>query len=188
MKTKYILIFLILITFTIMFSCASPTVKTNNDSNGKKITTIISPNNYDTLADTLSLKMFMKNYMPYVSNFCLNDTGISIVIEDDTSITTFLYHNYAFNLKLDLKRKNKNVFDTTITKFIFKDSLDATFYKTAVLSELKYEFVRSNKMYFKTFFSSIDSTEFAEAEMAIYYKTDKVGEINFWGFKDSTHK
>lgn len=161
----------------IFFSCTAPTTETYVGEDGKTVYVTIYHNDYDTIVDTLEYKKMFVNYNLFVSKYCLNDTGVCIVFEDDTSITKNLYHNYAVNIKLDKKRKN--IFDIIIDKSIFKDSLDSTFYEHAVIYNIQYKEARTNKLYFNVFFAEADSDSTTEFEMSVFYKNRKLGEIEY---------
>lgn len=165
----------------LLVSCSGPTVETYINEEGKTVTIKTYPCDYDTISDTLNLKVFLKNYEAEISKLCLNDKGIKKTVEDDTSILTVIHHNYAVNVKLS--DKNKILIDTLIEKNVFSDSLDSVILNQLLISDFKIIEVKSNKIQFDATLTTPDSTEVYKSVIDLYYKRKRKGETTVLNIK-----
>lgn len=137
---------------------------------------------FDTITKKQKIRIENDFYELSIKSYCLIDNSISKTSNYDKSKT--IYHNYETEILLTLK--NDTILISKITKETFSDSLSGDFYKYTVLKDVEYNNVRSNRLYFKAFLNVPDSNCAAEAEFAIFFKTNKKGQIDYWNFKNIT--
>jgi hypothetical protein len=138
----------------------------------------------DTVKLTQDLKIENTIQQLVVKLYSLNDSLIVIETQDLKEV----YHNYAFEILL---RNNRDtILRKKLTKEIFKDSIDINDYKVITLSEIGYENIRSNRIYFNVGFEEADNFgcsrgfNFQQCDVGIFFRTIKKGKISFGNFRD----
>jgi len=158
--------------------------KSKNNFTEESIQTEYQPIDIDTIVTEKALSMYNELYNLKMIQYCLNDSAIinEIQMENEnahlTKKTISVSHNYS--AKIILIKNNKEVFTKQITKDIFKDSLQTEFLKTLTLREIQYDFVRTNRLYFKANLIALNTGLVEEFRFAIYYQTEKIGQLDFW--------
>lgn len=161
-------------TLIFIFGC-NPKIEPNVNQSKSEIT--YWKTDYDTITETNEINIENETYHLNTKTYCLNDS--SIVKKSDN--ITFIYHNYIS--ELTLKKGNFIVLKSQINKEIFKDSLDNDFYRHSILKNIKFNFVRSNRLYFKSKFNLPETDWIIESDFAIFFRTNKKGKINYWNVK-----
>jgi hypothetical protein len=182
---------LIYIAFLLILQSCNQNGKKSLNSNKNKDNSIdLSSNNdtiitywqpdFDTIIKNQKVRIENDFYDLSIKSYCLNDSSISRASDYDNSKA--IYHDYETEILLTLN--SDTVLISKVTKGTFSDSLSGNFYKYAVLKDVEYNFVRSNRLYFKAFLNVPDSDWGVESEFAYFFRTNKKGQINCWSFKD----
>lgn len=126
-----------------------------------------------------------EEYRLNIDRYCLNDSSIKheISIEnnvDQKLIPAFqVYHNYEAEIGLS-NGEQDTIIKKKIKKEIFKDSLSEAFYQESTILNVKYESVRSNRIYFNVILSAPDTDWQEEFTCAIFFRTDKISQLDYW--------
>ena len=171
-----------------LFSCQNSTKKEVLKIEKQTVESLDTIINYweiktDTAIQIDTVRIGNDFYQLEIKTFSLNDSSI-IRWNTLNKPTTYkdIYHSYATDLTL--KKGKTIILKSKIDNETFKDSLDGDFLNHSILKEVSFDFVRSNRLYFKSKFNVPDTGWMFENQFAIFYKTNKKGQINFWGFKD----
>lgn len=172
----------------IVFGCVNKQTEKkngkNNINNDTRVEKKYQPVDNDSSFKEKELSIYNQPYKLKIVKYCLNDSNSSneIMIINPNGIGTRkmsnISHNYFVNIILT--KDNNEVFKKQITKETFMDSLDAKFYKKAVLREIEYNFVRTNRLYFKAILAIPETDLTSEMTFAIFYQTKKIGQLDFW--------
>jgi hypothetical protein len=182
---------LIYITFLLILQGCNQTEKSRFDSDkdmhdsinlSSKNGTVITywQPDFDTITKKQKIQIENIFYELTIKSYCLNDSSISRKSDYDKS--KVVYHDYKTEIILTIK--SDTVLISNVTKETFSDSLSGDFYKYTVLTDVEYAFVRSNRIYFKALLNVSGSDWVVESEFAIFFRTNKKGQINYWNFKD----
>lgn len=71
------------------------------------------------------------------------------------------------------------ILKSRVNKKTFKDGLNEELYHYAVLKDVDFDFIRSNRLYFKAFFKILKAEKNIELDFAIFYRTNKKGQIDY---------
>lgn len=128
-----------------------------------------------------------EQYKLEINKYCLNDSAIrqniSIDGESEGKLMPAIqvYHNYEVMLHLGKFKSDPNtIFMKKISKEIFKDSLSEEFYNQATVFYVNYHSTLSNRVYCKVVLSMPDSDWQEEFICAIFFRTDKISQMDFW--------
>lgn len=134
------------------------------------------PIDIDTTEKVIRLSMYNEPYSLKIKRYCLNDS--SVINEAGIKGALNISHNYAF--RIILVKANKVVLSKQVNKETFKDSLNAQLYTAELLRNVQYDFVRTNRLYFKAMITNPQTNQNDEIQFAVFYKTNRIGELNFW--------
>ena len=136
------------------------------------------PTSFDTISTAQEILIGNSKHKLEIISFSLNDSSITRLKANLKEV----YHNH--NFELVLSKQLDTVFRAIIQKKHFKDSLNIGFYKNCILSDIKYEGIRSNRLYFKGSFSVPDTDWMYENDFAVFYRTKKKHKIDSWNYKE----
>jgi len=147
-------------------------------------TVIYWQTDFDTIRENREVKIGNEIYHLELKTYSLNDSSI-IKINDLNKPIIYkdIYHDNE--IEIVLKKENQAILKSLVKKSTFKDSLDGDFLKYSVLKFIDYDGIRSNRIYFKGFFNVPDTDWAIGNDFAIFYLTEKKGEIDFWNFIDA---
>jgi hypothetical protein len=146
-----------------------------------------SPIDMDTIETEIKLSMYNELYNLKIKKYCLNDSAIANKLStpidraERTKKVLNISHNYS--VQIILMKDNKVVISKQVDKEIFKDSLNSKFYSAGVLKTVQYDFVRTNRLYFKATITIPQTDQNDELQFAIFYQTNKIGQLDFWRVK-----
>lgn len=138
---------------------------------------------FDTLPKTHEVNIENDIYLLELKTYSLNDS--SIVRINDTNkpeVYKDIYHDRVTDIIL--KRGNTVILNSQVKTANFKDSLGGDFLKYSVLRDVKFDFIRSNRLYFKADIDVPDTDWAVGLDFAIFYRTDKKGRIDYWNVKE----
>ena len=187
MKPSCSTLFLISVLLN-FYACRQPERNdetTTENSQSKDITEkIYLTNDLDTNETVSKLSMYNEKYSLRIKRYCLNDSAVinEVVMLNDSILgrkrVLNISHNYA--TQIILTKDNKLVIAKEINKEIFKDSLNSQFYIAGILSNVQYDFVRTNRLYFSATISIPQTDQNEDLQFAVFYQTDKIGQLDFW--------
>jgi hypothetical protein len=134
---------------------------------------------FDTIYNDHDIKIDNEIYILKIKSYSKNDS--LLISYDSISNYKIVAHNSAVDIIL--KKEDSLVFRKTLTRETFKDSMDAEFYNYSMLTGVNYESVRSNRIYCQAYLCMPDSDFCYQTDFAIFFKTDKKGQIDCWNFK-----
>ncbi|RBW63430.1 hypothetical protein DS884_00125 [Tenacibaculum sp. E3R01] len=184
---------ILIITFSIISSCdrkksektqselkQKTELKTATESEPKTVDTIevYYPTEFDTIQNFKEVQIESDKLLLGIKTYSLNDSSI-VNINGNYKET---YHNYVS--QITLTKLKDTILKTQINKSIFKDSLNSEFYRRCTFDGIEYNGIRSNRIYFKGYFSVPDTDWAFGNEFAIFYRTEKKNQVNSWNFKD----
>lgn len=138
---------------------------------------------FDTIRNKQEVKIGNEIHQLELKTYALNDSSIVRINDlNKPIIYKDIYHDYV--TEIILKKENDIILKSKVNKSTFKDSLDGDFLKYSVLRSVEYDFIRSNRLYFKSHINVPDTDWSIKADFAIFFKTDKKGQIDFWNIKD----
>jgi len=160
-------------------------VKKNEIQKDKKLDTVVVywQTEFDTIIEKKMLNIENQGYELELKSFSLNDS--SVIRWNDLNkpiIYKDIYHDYVTDLTLT--KGTAVILTARINKESFKDSLDGDFYKHSILRRIEYDFTRSNRLYLKAILNVPDTDWMLENEFAIFFRTNKKGQLDYWNFKD----
>ncbi len=171
-----------------LYSCESTQHKGNANSQNTITADTIETKyiqiDQDTVVFVKELLLYNLPYKLTIKKYCLNDSAIikEIIRKDVKSngpnkILEFS-HNYAVYILLT--QGTKEIISRQVSKETFTDSLAIEFYRTAMLHDVKYEAVRTNRLYFTANLLGQLPGYSKEINFAIFYQTEKKGQLDFW--------
>jgi hypothetical protein len=89
------------------------------------------------------------------------------------------------NFEIDLIKGNDTVLVSFVDYYCLHDSIREK-YSDFIINEVNYEFVRSNRIYFNATFADSQVKNKITADFAIFYRTKKKGQVDFWNIKPDT--
>ncbi|EDP69587.1 hypothetical protein FBALC1_05363 [Flavobacteriales bacterium ALC-1] len=138
----------------------------------------------DTVKYNQDLKIENTTHNLELKLYSSNDSSIVIENPDFKGV----YHNSVAEILLT---KNKDtILQKKLTKEIFKDSIDNNDYKVITLSEIGYENIRSNRIYFNVGFEEADNFScfqglyYQQCDIGIFFRTNKKGKVSYGNFRD----
>lgn len=138
---------------------------------------------FDTIRKNQEMKIGNENHQLELKTYSLNDSSIVRINDlNKPIIYKEIYHDNV--TEIILRKRNEIVLKSLVKKSTFKDSLDGDFLKHSVLRAVEYDFIRSNRLYFKAHINVPDTDWSLGTDFAIFYQTDKKGKIDFWNIKD----
>ncbi|CAM1365333.1 DUF4738 domain-containing protein [Tenacibaculum xiamenense] len=157
--------------------------KTRPDSKSQsqlKTDTIISywQTDYDTISKNREIKIENELYQLELTTYSLNDSSIIKTNKNYKEV----YHNWA--TEIILTRLNDTVLYRKLTKKPFKDSLNPEFYKLAILTNIEYDGIRSNRLFFKGELNVPDTDWVIGNNFGVFYKTEQKNKIQSWNYED----
>lgn len=161
-------------------------VETSSITVNNKIDTIVVywETNFDTSRQHHEINIENDVYELELKTYSLNDSSIvKMNIGGKSEIHKDIYHDHLTDLIL--KKENNVILKSQINKTTFKDSLSGDFLKYSVLTNVKYESIRSNRLYFKADLDVPDTDWSTELDFAIFYRTNKKGQIEYWNVEES---
>lgn len=176
-----------------LYSCEPSQHKENVNSKDTATTNTIeknySPIDNDTIVNVKELLLYNQPYKLTIKKYCLNDSAIikEIIDLDDKNNLKHKISNFSHNYAVDivLTQGTKEIISRQVSKETFKDSLTIEFFKSAILHEIQYEAVRTNRLYFTANFLTPEHGYTKEIMFAIFYQTERKGQLDFW-FSDSS--
>lgn len=170
-----------------LYSCESSQHKGNTNSQNTITADTIETKyiqiDQDTVVFVKELLLYNQPYQLTIKKYCLNDSAIikEIVGLDDkinrTNKILIFSHNYAADIILT--QGNKQIISRQVSKETFADSLAIEFYKTALLHDVKFEAVRTNRLYFTANMLGQVPGYSKEINFGIFYQTEKKGQLDF---------
>jgi hypothetical protein len=134
---------------------------------------------YDTAYFEQNIKVDNDEYILQIKSYSKNDSLLTSY--DSTSNYKIVGHNSVVHLLL--KKGDSLVLDKVLTRENFKDSMDTDFYNYSLLTGVNYESVRSNRIYCQAYLCMPDSDFCYQTDFAIFFQTEKKGQIDYWNFK-----
>lgn len=180
------------ILFLVLLSCSSNTDNESLKENTRTeafnemvdTSTTFWQLDFDTTKATITVPIDNDSYLLKIATYSLNDSSIIWINSlNKGKIYKEVYHNYESLIRLI--HHDEAVLDITLDKQTFKDSLSHEFYDRSVIWNIEYNSVRSNRLYFTVDLLVPDTDWMAKGEMAVFYRTSKKGQIDFWGFEES---
>lgn len=168
-------------------ACTSTSEKNNADAKGNAAvvtteldtTVIYWETDVDTVKADSSIRVGNEYYDLNIATYSLNDSSISWVNDLNRDlIYKDVYHNRA--TIISLSGKNDTIIAAVLDKSEFEDLLDSEFYNRCYLKNIEYDFIRSNRIYFKVTLIVPDTDWQMDGMMAIFYKTSKKGVVDSW--------
>ena len=138
---------------------------------------------FDTIIETQSFNLDNTKLAVEVKTFCLNDSSIIRTNQvNDSTVYKDVYHDYVSDLTF--KKGEKTLIHRTINKRSFRDSLAPEFFQYSVLRSVTNISIRSNRIYLTATLNVPDTAWLIETEFALFFRTNKKGQMDFWGFKN----
>lgn len=138
----------------------------------------------DTLTEYRKIRVENEYYSLCVKTYCLNDS--SLVHYSLAKKSKTIYH--AYQSDLFFSHKNDTILFARIHKSNFSDSLPQAFKQYGILKQLRFEALRSNRLYFKSLFWIPHTKQLMEAELGIFFRTNKKPGIVTYGYKEVANK
>jgi len=162
--------------------------KTEPEANSRSIGDKIDPTivywklDLDTIHKTYQVNIENDKYELELKNYSLNDSSI-IKINDTNKPEIYkdIYHDRVTDIIL--KKGNNIILNSQVKKANFKDSISGDFLKYSVLRNVEFDFIRSNRLYFKADIDVPDTDWATGLDFAIFYRTNKKGLIDYWNVK-----
>lgn len=136
----------------------------------------------DTTRSTQNIRIDNRNYKVEIITYSFNDSSITWLNRSGKPVFKDIYHNHKSDIYL--VEKVDTVFNVPVTKNIFKDSLESEFYERSIIWNIEYESVRLNRLYFSVELLVPDTDWAMKGKMAIFFRADKKGQIDFGGFEN----
>src|SRR6478609_964713 len=138
--------------------------------------------NNDTLVSEKNISLNNESYSLKIIKYCSNDSAVinEVFFNNKNGNGTYkelaISHNYVE--QIILSKGNEIIFDKLISKDSLKAVIDEGHYKRLSLYDIQYDFEKTNKMNFKATLVNNDTNWVEEIEFAIFYKTEKVGQLD----------
>ncbi|UKN03466.1 DUF4738 domain-containing protein [Paracrocinitomix mangrovi] len=165
-------------------SCSNQEPESYIQQVDNKQNVIYSEPNFDTTIQNMTLSMYNEDYQLEIKMYSLNDSlvknPIYINSEEYDTITKVTHNNVA---SIILNKGSQEIFQKTVYKETFEDSLDPEMMDNIHLYSVNYEAVRTNRLYFEANLGVPETEVTFEAQLAIFYQTDKLGRLDYWGVK-----
>lgn len=136
----------------------------------------------DTTITSQDIQIDNDFYQIRTITYSLNDSSVKWTNNSGTSVFVDTYHNHQSDIYLI--GENDTVLSTSLTKEIFRDSLNPEFYQRAIIWNVEYESVRSNRLYFTAQLLVPDTDWGMKGMFAVFFRTDKKGQVDFWGLEN----
>ncbi|AUP79218.1 DUF4738 domain-containing protein [Flavivirga eckloniae] len=181
MKKLLILIF----TLSILLSCdqkksnkkeSKPESKT--DIKTPDTTVVYWQTDFDTIRNNQEVRIGNDLHQLELKTYSLNDSSIVAVNGNYKGI----YHDYVS--QIILTKQKDTILNRKLTKKAFKDSLNTEFYKLCVLTEIEYDGIRSNRLFFKGSLNVPDTDWVIGNDFGVFYQTKKKNQIDSWDYED----
>ncbi|GAB4161562.1 MAG: hypothetical protein Tsb0033_19260 [Winogradskyella sp.] len=138
---------------------------------------------FDTIRKHQEVQIGNEIHQLELKTYSLNDSSIVRINDlNKPIIYKDIYHDNV--TEIILKKGNDVILKSQVKKSTFKDSLDGDFLKYSVLRSVEYDFIRSNRLYFKADIDVPDTDWAVGTDFAIFYRTEKKGKIDYWNIKD----
>lgn len=138
---------------------------------------------FDTIRNIQQVKIGNEIHQLELKTYSLNDSSIVRINDlNKPIIYKDIYHDYV--TEIILKNENDIILKSKLNKTTFRDSLDGDFLKYSVLRGVEYDFIRSNRLYFKSHINVPDTDWSIGADFAIFYETEKKGQLEILDIKD----
>ncbi|GAB5398912.1 MAG: hypothetical protein Aureis2KO_04970 [Aureisphaera sp.] len=138
---------------------------------------------FDTIRKNQEVKIGNQNHQLELKTYSLNDSSIVRINDlNKPIIYKDIYHDNV--TEIILRKGSEIVLKSQVKKSTFKDSLNGDFLKYSVLRDVEYDFIRSNRLYFKAHINVPDTDWSLGTDFAIFYQTEKKGKIDYWNIKD----
>ncbi len=138
---------------------------------------------FDTIRKNQEVQIGNEIHQLELKTYSLNDSSIVRINDlNKPIIYKDIYHDNV--TEIILKKGNDVILKSQVKKSTFKDSLDGDFLKYSVLRSVEYDFIRSNRLYFKADIDVPDTDWAIGTDFAIFYRTEKKGKIDYWNIKD----
>ncbi len=160
-------------------------LKTEPEPELKKLDTTVVywQTDFDTIRKYQEVQIGNEIHQLELKTYSLNDSSIVRINDlNKPIIYKDIYHDNV--TEIILKKGNDVILKSQVKKATFKDSLDGDFLKYSVLRSVEYDFIRSNRLYFKADIDVPDTDWAIGADFAIFYQTEKKGKIDYWNIKD----
>ena len=95
-------------------------------------------------------------------------------------LTKYIKSDTLIATRILLEKDKKEVFKTDINVYSFPTISDRSSFRPAVLLDVSYSFVRSNRLYFTSVLKSLRTGKEKKPEFAIFYQTQKRGQMDYW--------
>ncbi|NVK73278.1 MAG: DUF4738 domain-containing protein [Oceanospirillaceae bacterium] len=173
------------------FACTSNSEEDKSNAEGSMVaatteldtTVVYWQIDLDTLNSDSSIQIGNEYYELEIATYSLNDSSISWVNDLSKDVIYLdIYHNRETNISLI--RQGDTILESIITKSEFEHLFDEEFYSRCQIRNIEFDFVRSNRVYFNVTLSVPDTDWYEEAAMAIFYRTTKKGQVDYWGLKE----
>lgn len=180
------------VLITILLISCTPSVEQRTPSAKKSLQNSITspdttitfwPTEFDKLTKDTNIQIDNEHYKLTIARYSLNDSSIAWINKQGNDIRKDVYHNYEFRIAL-FSASGDTIQNLTLDKTTFKDSLPTEFYQRSVLWNVKYDAVRSNRLCYTVELLVPDTDWATWGRMAIFFRTDKKGKIDFWDFKN----
>lgn len=177
---KHLLIIILLATLTLSCNKSKQAKEVVPIYNVKSQDTIVTywQTDFDTIVKNKDVQIGNLVHQLQIKTFSLNDSSIVKINGNSKEI----YHNSL--TEIILKYDEQIILKSQLNKQTFKDSLSGDFLKHAVLYNVDYDFIRSNRLYFKAEVVVPDSDWAKQTDLGIFYRTHKKGKIDFWNVID----
>jgi len=153
-------------------------LKTELKSEKVDTTVVYWQTNFDTIKKTQEIYIGNDKHELELKTYSLNDSSIVKTSENYKEI----YHDNV--TEIIIKKGKELILKSLVKKSTFKDSLDGDFLKYSVLRSVEYDNIRSNRLYFKADIDVPDTDWAFGVDFAVFYQTDKKGQIDFWNVKE----
>lgn len=160
-------------------------LKTELKPEQKKLDTTVVywQTDFDTIRKYQEVQIGNEIHQLELKTYSLNDSSIVRINDlNKPIIYKDIYHDNV--TEIILKKGNDVILKSQVKKATFKDSLDGDFLKYSVLRSVEYDFIRSNRLYFKADIDVPDTDWAVGADFAIFYQTEKKGKIDYWNIRD----
>lgn len=137
----------------------------------------------DTLVSEKKILLNNESYNLKIIKYCSNDSAVinELFFTNNNGSDSYkvldISHNYFE--QIILSKGNEILFDILLSKENFKGLIDDIYYKRFSLYDIQYDVEEKNKLNFKATLVTPDSNWVEEFKFAIFYKTKKVGQLDF---------
>ncbi|MDC8006081.1 hypothetical protein POV27_18660 [Aureisphaera galaxeae] len=140
--------------------------------------------NFDTISKTEAVHIGNDKHQLLLKSYSLNDSAVvRINTGNSPRIYKDIYHNYV--TEVILTKDTDTILNTMLTKETFQDSLHIEEFRNyALWGGAEYDFIRSNRLYFKGSFNYPDTDWLIGNRFAIFYRTEKKNQIDSWNYED----